>query len=81
MNHWETFLKVLFLSKTSLLTIPEVALRVFRSIHLADVYPSLVLVVGSVAHRQAELVLDIGAVQIHFLEKKTRNSGYTSLFI
>lgn len=35
--------------------------------HLADVDAGLVLVVGPVADGQAQLVLDVGSVQIHLL--------------
>lgn len=39
----------------------------FETTYLADVDPSLVLIIGPVTDRQAQLVVDIGSVQIHFL--------------
>lgn len=41
--------------------------------HLADVDAGLILVVGPVAHSQAQLVLDVGPVQIHLLQRENQD--------
>lgn len=41
---------------------------VYLFTYFADVDPGFVLVVGSVAHGQAQLVLNVRSVQIHFLD-------------
>lgn len=40
--------------------------------HLADVDAGLILVVGPVANGQAQLVLDVGSVQVHLLFRGRR---------
>lgn len=37
--------------------------------YLTDVDPSLVLIISPVADSQTKLVLDVGSVQIHFLQQ------------
>ena len=43
----------------------------FETTYLADVDPSLVLIISPVTDRQAQLVMDVGPVQIHFLVRHT----------
>lgn len=52
--------------------------------HLTDVYPSFIFIISPIAHSQAQLVLYVCPVQIHFLRRTQQlalNCVYTLAYI